>query len=40
MKIEPATALRGHIAVLGDKSISHRVVLVGAIVDSVSAERP
>jgi 3-phosphoshikimate 1-carboxyvinyltransferase len=31
MKIEPATALRGHIAVPGDKSISHRAVLVGAI---------
>ena len=33
MKIEPATALRGHIAVPGDKSISHRAVLVGAIAD-------
>ncbi len=33
MKIEPATALRGHIAVPGDKSISHRAVLVGAIGD-------
>ena len=31
MKIEPATAMRGHIAVPGDKSISHRAVLVGAI---------
>jgi 3-phosphoshikimate 1-carboxyvinyltransferase len=31
MKIEPATALRGHIAVPGDKSISHRAVMVGAI---------
>jgi 3-phosphoshikimate 1-carboxyvinyltransferase len=31
MKIEPATALRGHIAVPGDKSISHRAVLLGAI---------
>jgi 3-phosphoshikimate 1-carboxyvinyltransferase len=31
MKIEPATALRGHISVPGDKSISHRAVLVGAI---------
>ena len=33
MKIEPATALRGHISVPGDKSISHRAVLVGAISD-------
>jgi 3-phosphoshikimate 1-carboxyvinyltransferase len=33
MKIEPATALRGHISVPGDKSISHRAVLVGAIGD-------
>ena len=33
MKIEPGTAIRGHIAVPGDKSISHRAVLVGAIAD-------
>jgi 3-phosphoshikimate 1-carboxyvinyltransferase len=31
MRIEPAVALRGHIAVPGDKSISHRAVLLGAI---------
>ncbi|HVD11717.1 MAG TPA: 3-phosphoshikimate 1-carboxyvinyltransferase [Gaiellaceae bacterium] len=31
MKVEPATALHGHIAVPGDKSISHRAVLLGAI---------
>jgi 3-phosphoshikimate 1-carboxyvinyltransferase len=31
MKVEPAAALRGHIAVPGDKSISHRAVLLGAI---------
>jgi 3-phosphoshikimate 1-carboxyvinyltransferase len=31
MKIAPAAALRGHIAVPGDKSISHRAVLLGAI---------
>jgi 3-phosphoshikimate 1-carboxyvinyltransferase len=31
VKIEPATAVRGHIAVPGDKSISHRAVLLGAI---------
>jgi 3-phosphoshikimate 1-carboxyvinyltransferase len=33
VKIEPATALRGHISVPGDKSISHRAVLVGAIAE-------
>ena len=33
MKIEPATALVGHIAVPGDKSISHRAVLVGAVAE-------
>jgi 3-phosphoshikimate 1-carboxyvinyltransferase len=31
MRIEPVPALVGHIAVPGDKSISHRAVLVGAI---------
>jgi 3-phosphoshikimate 1-carboxyvinyltransferase len=31
VKIEPAKALRGHIAVPGDKSVSHRAVLLGAI---------
>jgi 3-phosphoshikimate 1-carboxyvinyltransferase len=31
MKIEPAGALVGHIAVPGDKSISHRAVLIGAL---------
>jgi 3-phosphoshikimate 1-carboxyvinyltransferase len=31
MKVEPASALVGHIAVPGDKSVSHRAVLVGAI---------
>ena len=29
--IEPATALVGHIGVPGDKSISHRAALLGAI---------
>jgi 3-phosphoshikimate 1-carboxyvinyltransferase len=33
MRIEPAGALVGHIAVPGDKSISHRAVLVGALAD-------
>ncbi len=31
MKIEPAAALVGHVAVPGDKSISHRAVLIGAL---------
>jgi 3-phosphoshikimate 1-carboxyvinyltransferase len=31
MRIEPVTALVGHVAVPGDKSISHRAVLVGAV---------
>ena len=33
MKVEPAGALVGHIAVPGDKSISHRAVLIGALCD-------
>jgi len=39
MKIEPAAALRGHIAVPGDKSISHRAVLLGAIGDGQTSVR-
>jgi 3-phosphoshikimate 1-carboxyvinyltransferase len=31
VKIEPAVQLTGHVAVPGDKSISHRAVLLGAI---------
>jgi 3-phosphoshikimate 1-carboxyvinyltransferase len=31
MRVEPATSLVGHIAVPGDKSISHRAVLLGAL---------
>ena len=31
MKAEPAARLDGHLAVPGDKSISHRALLVGAI---------
>ncbi len=33
MKIEPAAAILGHIRVPGDKSLSHRAVLLGAISD-------
>ena len=31
MKVEPAPAISGHFAVPGDKSISHRAVLLAAI---------
>ncbi len=31
MKVEPAAALVGHVVVPGDKSISHRAVLLGAL---------
>lgn len=33
MHVEPVPALQGHVAVPGDKSISHRAVLVGAIAE-------
>jgi 3-phosphoshikimate 1-carboxyvinyltransferase len=33
MKVEPAGAVVGHIAVPGDKSISHRAVLLGALTE-------
>jgi 3-phosphoshikimate 1-carboxyvinyltransferase len=33
VKVEPAPAILGHIAVPGDKSISHRAVLLGAVSD-------
>ena len=33
MKVEPAAAVRGHVRVPGDKSISHRAVLLAAIAD-------
>ncbi|MGH3008694.1 MAG: 3-phosphoshikimate 1-carboxyvinyltransferase [Gaiellaceae bacterium] len=33
MNVEPAVAVVGHVAVPGDKSISHRAVLVGAIAE-------
>jgi 3-phosphoshikimate 1-carboxyvinyltransferase len=39
VKVEPATALRGHIAVPGDKSVSHRAVLLGAIADGETTVR-
>jgi 3-phosphoshikimate 1-carboxyvinyltransferase len=39
VKVEPAVSLRGHIAVPGDKSISHRAVLFGAIGDGETGVR-
>jgi 3-phosphoshikimate 1-carboxyvinyltransferase len=33
MKVEPAAAVVGHVAVPGDKSISHRSVLLGALAE-------
>ena len=33
MRLEPVSALDGHVAVPGDKSISHRAVLIGALCD-------
>jgi 3-phosphoshikimate 1-carboxyvinyltransferase len=39
MRIEPAAALEGHFAVPGDKSISHRALLLGAVSDGETAIR-
>jgi 3-phosphoshikimate 1-carboxyvinyltransferase len=39
MKVEPAGALVGHIAVPGDKSISHRAVLIGALCEGETQVR-
>jgi 3-phosphoshikimate 1-carboxyvinyltransferase len=39
MRIEPAVALEGAIAVPGDKSISHRSVLLGALCDGETRVR-
>jgi 3-phosphoshikimate 1-carboxyvinyltransferase len=36
VRIEPAASLQGALAVPGDKSISHRAVLIGAIADGTS----
>src|SRR5918911_2818321 len=33
MRVEPAARVVGHIGVPGDKSISHRAVLIGALAD-------
>ncbi|HZR96641.1 MAG TPA: 3-phosphoshikimate 1-carboxyvinyltransferase [Gaiellaceae bacterium] len=39
MKIEPAAQVHGHVAVPGDKSISHRAVLLGAVADGETRVR-
>ncbi len=39
MRIEPAVSLEGHFAVPGDKSISHRALLLGAISDGETEVR-
>ena len=37
MRIEPAASLVGHVVVPGDKSISHRAVLIGALGEGETA---
>jgi 3-phosphoshikimate 1-carboxyvinyltransferase len=39
MKVEPAAHVSGHIAVPGDKSISHRALLVGALAEGETLVR-
>ena len=39
MRVEPAGAIVGHIAVPGDKSISHRAVLIGALCEGETRVR-
>jgi 3-phosphoshikimate 1-carboxyvinyltransferase len=39
MRVEPVPAVVGHVAVPGDKSISHRAVLVGAICEGETIVR-
>jgi 3-phosphoshikimate 1-carboxyvinyltransferase len=39
MRIEPAVSLEGHFAVPGDKSISHRALLLGAVSDGDAVVR-
>jgi 3-phosphoshikimate 1-carboxyvinyltransferase len=39
MKVEPAAGLDGHFAVPGDKSISHRALLLGAVSEGETAVR-
>ncbi|MGH3001350.1 MAG: 3-phosphoshikimate 1-carboxyvinyltransferase [Gaiellaceae bacterium] len=39
MRVEPAASLEGHFAVPGDKSISHRALLLGAVSDGDTVVR-
>ena len=39
MRIAPVTQLQGHCAVPGDKSISHRALLIGAVCDGETRVR-
>ncbi len=39
MRVEPAAGLDGHLAVPGDKSISHRALLLGAVSDGETLVR-
>ena len=39
MRVEPAAALVGDLEVPGDKSISHRVLLVGALAEGTTVAR-
>ena len=39
MRVEPAVSLEGHFAVPGDKSISHRALLLGAVSDGDTVVR-
>src|SRR5258708_35522135 len=39
MKVEPAARIDGHIGVPGDKSISHRALLIGALTDGETLVR-
>jgi 5-enolpyruvylshikimate-3-phosphate synthase len=39
MRVEPAAALDGHFAVPGDKSVSHRSLLLGAIAEGETVVR-
>ena len=39
MKVEPVARIDGHIGVPGDKSISHRALLIGALTDGETLVR-
>jgi 3-phosphoshikimate 1-carboxyvinyltransferase len=39
VRIEPAAAVVGHVAVPGDKSVSHRAVLIGAVCEGATRVR-